>query len=100
MADAASADGDDRDQQTTLSITVEELRRRNANSLAIDVLFLFTTGFLTILALQGFWPAVIAAVPLVTFLLFAFRSAKSFFVANLLAIVVAAAATILGFVPF
>lgn len=99
MADAASSDGD-RDPLRTLSITVEELRRRNANSLAIDVLFLFTTGFLTILALQGFWPAVIAAVPLVTFLLFALRSATSFFVANLLAVGVAAIATVTGYVPF
>lgn len=100
MADTASADGDDRGPLTALSITVEELRRRNANALIIDLLFMSTTGFLTILALQGFWPAVIAAVPLATFLLFAWRSSKPFFVANALAVVIAAAATVTGYVPF
>lgn len=100
MPDASSADGEGRDLRTTLSITGEELRRRNANSLVIDLLFTGTTGFLTILALQGFWPAVIAAVPLATFLLFAWYSSKPFFVANVLAIVVAAVATVTGYVPF
>ena len=100
MADAASATGEGRNLRTALTVAVEELRRRNANALVIDLLFMGTTGFLTILAFQGFWPAVIAAVPLATFLLFAWHSSKSFFLANLLAIGIAAAATVTGYVPF
>lgn len=99
MSDAAT-DGDRQSRSSTLAITVEELRRRNANALVIDVLFLFTTGFLTILALQGAWPAAIAAIPLATFLLFAWRSSMAFLVANLFTIVVAAIATVTGYVPF
>ncbi|WP_247728935.1 hypothetical protein [Halovivax limisalsi] len=99
MADAAS-DGTGRSPVGTVSRAVQELRRRNANALAIDAFYLFTTGFLTILAMEGFWPAVIAAGPLVAFLLFALRSSLPFFVTNLLAIALAVVATRAGYVPF
>lgn len=99
MADAAS-DGTGQSSTGAISLAVEELRRRNQNALAIDGFYLFTTGFLTILAMKGFWPVVIAAGPLAAFLLFALRSSLPFFLTNLLAIAIAVVATRAGYVPF
>ena len=81
------------------SILLEEFRRRNASAVAMDVLYLFTTAFLATLAVRGFWPAMIAALPLGTFLYFAWNSSRAFFVANLVAVGVAAVATEAGVVP-
>ncbi|MCW8173232.1 hypothetical protein D8S78_19765 [Natrialba swarupiae] len=41
----------------------QEMRRRNASTLAMDVLYLFTTAFLATLAVQGVRPAIVAALP-------------------------------------
>lgn len=77
----------------------QELRRRNVSALVVDVLYVFTTAFLATLAVHGFWPAVIATLPLVTFLYFAWHATKIFFVVNLVAIVAAVAATEAGVSP-
>lgn len=65
----------------------------------MDVLYLFTTAFLATLAVRGFWPAMIATLPLATFLYFAWNSSRAFFFANLVAIALTAAATEAGVVP-
>lgn len=65
----------------------QELRRRNASTVAVDVLYLFTTAFLATLAVRGLWPAAIAALPLASFLYFAWHASRPFFVANAAAIV-------------
>ncbi|TYT63874.1 hypothetical protein [Natrialba swarupiae] len=77
----------------------QEMRRRNASTLAMDVLYLFTTAFLATLAVQGVRPAIVAALPLLTFLYFAWRSTTAFLVANLLAIALAVIATATGIGP-
>lgn len=77
----------------------EELRRRNASAVTIDILYLFTTAFLATLAVRGFWPAIIAALPLVTFLYFAWNSSRVFFLANLVAIALSVVATEAGIMP-
>jgi hypothetical protein len=82
-----------------VSTLVAEFRRRNASAVAMDVLYLFTAAFLATLAVRGFWPAMIAALPLGTFLYFAWNSSWAFFVANLVAVGVTAAATQAGVVP-
>lgn len=97
--DDSTQRNDDRGLARTLSVTGEEFRRRNPSAVVIDVLYLFTTAFLTALAMHGFWPAVMAAVPLATFLLFAWRASRPFFLANLLTIGIAAAAVETGYVP-
>lgn len=84
----------------SLIVVGQEFRRRNASAVVVDVLYVFTTAFLATLAMRGFWPAVIAAVPLATFLYFAWKSTRAFFVANLFAIGVTAVATEAGVVPF
>jgi len=99
MAESTQRSDDGRGLTETLYVTGAEFRRRNRSALVIDVLYLFTVGFLTALAMHGFWPAAIAVVPLATFLLFAWRSSVPFFVANLLTIVLAAVATATGYVP-
>lgn len=78
---------------------VEELRRRNRVSVGMDVLYLVTTGFFAILAIKGFWPALIAGIPLATLLYFGWSSSKAFFIAQLLAIVVAVLAEFAGLIP-
>lgn len=78
---------------------VEEFRRRNASAVTMDVLYLFTTAFLGTLGVRGFWPAVIAVFPLVTFLYFAWKSSRAFFLANLVTVVLAAVATEAGLAP-
>jgi len=78
---------------------VEELRRRNPNAVAMDVLYLLTTSFFAHLAVRGFWPVVIAAAPVATLLYFGLRSSLSFFVAQLLVIVLTVVASAAGLVP-
>lgn len=77
----------------------EELRRRNLNAVVVDGLYLFTTAFLVTVALRGFWPAVIAAVPLATLLYFSWQSTTGFFIAQILVILLTVAATFLGVNP-
>ncbi|MEY7850296.1 hypothetical protein AB7C87_13980 [Natrarchaeobius sp. A-rgal3] len=80
----------------SLIVVGQELRRRNSSALVVDVLYLFTTAFLATLAVQGVRPAVVAALPLLTFLYFAWKSTTAFFLANLLAIALAVIATETG----
>ena len=87
------------DAVDALSIQGEELRRRNASALGVDVLYVFTTAFLATLAIRGLWPAAIAAFPLATFLYFAWRSTRAFFVANVFAVVISIAVTEAGYMP-
>lgn len=77
---------------------LEELRRRNAIAVGMDLLYLVTTGFFAHMFVRGFWPAVIAAVPLGAFLYFGWHSSKPFFLTQVLTIAVAAAATMMGLV--
>lgn len=81
------------------AVDLEELRRRNGSAVAVDLLYLFATGFLATLAVRGFWPAVIAAGPLVAFLYFAWRSSGTFFAAQLVAIALSVVATWAGVLP-
>jgi hypothetical protein len=78
----------------------EEVRRRNLVSLGMDVLILVTTGFLAILFTKGFWPSMLAAIPVATLLYFGWSSSKAFFVSQLLAIAVAIVATYTYMLPY
>lgn len=84
---------------TAAEFNVEELRRRNPDAIVMDILYLFTTGFFAILAVKGFWPAVIAGIPLGLMLYFGLRSSIAFFIAQLLAMGLALAAEWAGYVP-
>lgn len=77
---------------------LEEFRRRNAIAVGMDLLYLVTTAFFAHMFVRGFWPAIIAAVPLGAFLYFGWHSSKPFFLAQVLTIAVAAAATMTGVV--
>ena len=96
-----SPPGAERSDQAPLGRTVdlEEFRRRNPSAVAIDLLYLFTTAFLATLFVRGVWPAVIATVPLATLLYFAWRSTPAFFLAQILAAVLAVVATYAGVLP-
>ncbi|MFC3958519.1 hypothetical protein [Halovivax cerinus] len=96
----APSDGGSGTESSSLAILIQEVRRRNRNALVIDAMYLFTTGFLFVIAVQGTWPAVIAAIPIATVLLFAWRSSAPFFVANVVAGVLGAVLTVAGFLPF
>ncbi|WP_230198607.1 hypothetical protein [Halopiger goleimassiliensis] len=87
------------DAVDSLFVLGEELRRRNASAVGVDVLYVFTTAFLATLAVRGFWPAVIAALPLATFCYFAWHSTRAFFVANVLAVAISIAVTEAGYMP-
>lgn len=78
----------------------EELRRRNLVSLGMDVLILVTTGFLSIMFTMGFWPSMIALVPVGTLLYFGWASSRAFFVSQLLAIALALIATYTYMLPY
>lgn len=95
---------DDRRQRLTAQLRrdfdPEELRRRNASALSMDVLYLLTAAFLATLAVRGFWPAVIAGLPLAAFLYFAWKSSSAFFIAQLLVIGATVYATRAGLLPF
>ncbi|PSP27823.1 hypothetical protein BRC65_03955 [Halobacteriales archaeon QH_2_65_14] len=87
------------DQRFPPSVSIEEFRRRNLSAVAIDVLYLFTTAFFATLFVRGFWPAVIAGISMATLLYFAWRSSWAFFLAQLVAIVLAVVATVAGVLP-
>ncbi len=90
---------DDSNVVDSLVVVGQELRRRNASTVAVDLLYLFTIAFLATLALRGFWPAAIATLPLVSFLYFAWHASRPFFVANVGAIVFAVVATEWNLLP-
>jgi hypothetical protein len=77
---------------------LEEFRRRNAIAVGMDLLYLVTTAFFAHMFVRGFWPAVIAAVPLGAFLYFGWHSSKPFFLAQVLTVAAAAVATVAGVV--
>ena len=79
-----------------LGVSLEELRRRNRVAVGMDVLYLVTTGFFAHMAVRGFWPAVIAAVPLVTLLYFGWSASRPFFVTQVLTIAATVAVTFAG----
>lgn len=76
-----------------------DLRRRNPSAVAMDVLFLFAVAFFAHHLLRGFWPAVIAGVPLLALLYFGLRSSKAFFLAQVLTIAGALLASRAGWIP-
>lgn len=78
----------------------EELRRRNLVALGMDVLILVTTGFLAIMFTKGFWPSLIALIPVGTLLYFGWASSKAFFVSQLLAIALAIVGTYTYMLPY
>ncbi|ADD05800.1 uncharacterized protein Nmag_2235 [Natrialba magadii ATCC 43099] len=80
----------------SIQIVGQEIRRSSANAIAVDLLYVFTIGFFASLAIRGFWPALIAAFPIAVLLTFAWLSSRLFFLTNVLAIVVAIAATRAG----
>lgn len=82
------------------SFNVEELRRRNPVALSMDVLFLLSTAFFVILFVKGFWPAVIAGVPLAAMLYFGWKSSAAFFIAQAVFIVGALVVWRTGMAPF
>ncbi|SDR30896.1 hypothetical protein [Natronobacterium texcoconense] len=99
MSGSRGSDSDRSGVVDSLVLVGEEFRRRNASATAVDVLYVFTTAFLATLAIRGFWPAMIAALPLATMLYFAWNSSKPFFVANLLVIGLTVVATRADLMP-
>ncbi|AFZ72828.1 hypothetical protein [Natronobacterium gregoryi] len=91
--------GDEGSLLESLVVVGQEIRRSSANAIAVDFLYLFTTAFFATLAVRGFWPAVIAALPIAVLLSFAWLSSRLFFITNVLVIVVTVAVTRAGHVP-
>ncbi|MCU4741111.1 hypothetical protein OB955_06810 [Halobacteria archaeon AArc-m2/3/4] len=83
----------------SLVIVGQEIRRSSANAVAVDVLYVFTTAFFTTLAVRGFWPALVAALPLAVLLSFAWMSSRLFLLTNLVVVVLTVGATRAGYVP-
>ena len=83
----------------SLVVVGQEIRRSSANAIAVDFLYVFTTAFFATLAVRGFWPALIAALPIAVLLSFAWMSSRLFFITNVLVIGVTVAATRAGYIP-
>lgn len=83
----------------SLRVVGQEIRRSSANAVAVDLLYVFTAAFFATLAVRGFWPALIAALPIAVLLLFAWMSSRLFFLTNVVVIVTTVAATRAGLVP-
>ncbi|MFC4436435.1 MULTISPECIES: hypothetical protein [Natrialbaceae] len=83
----------------SLVVVGQEVRRSSANAVAVDFLYVFTTAFFATLAVRGFWPALIAALPIAVLLSFAWMSSRLFFLTNVVVIVVTVGATRAGMVP-
>lgn len=101
-------------RSTDPAVLLEELRRRNAAAVGMDLLFLFTVAFFAVLLPRGWeptevgpgvlelpfsWPAVITGLPLALLLYFGWRSSKPFFAAQLLTIAVTVYASHAGLLP-
>ncbi|MFB6082322.1 MAG: hypothetical protein ABEJ67_05825 [Halanaeroarchaeum sp.] len=81
----------------TGGIRFEELRRKNPTALAMDGLYLSIVAFFTFLAMQGFWPAAIAAIPLLALFALGYRSSPAFLLVELgTAVATVGVMTILG----
>lgn len=91
--------GDEGGLLESLVIVGQEIRRSSANAIAVDLLYVFTTAFFATLAVRGFWPAVIAALPIAVLLSFAWMSSRLLFITNVLVVVVTVAVTRAGYVP-
>ncbi|WP_233710756.1 hypothetical protein [Natronococcus pandeyae] len=96
---AGGGDGDGGGALEPLVVVGQEIRRSSANAVAVDILYVFTTAFFATLAVRGFWPALIAALPIAVLLSFAWMSSRLFFLANVVVIVATVAATRAGLVP-
>jgi hypothetical protein len=99
MSDGQDASVDSGRRPARREFSVEELRRRNPSAVSMDVLYLFTTGFFGVLLVKGFRPTLIAALPLAALLYFGWRSSRAFFLAQVVAVAAAAAASRAGLVP-
>ncbi|WP_255193055.1 hypothetical protein [Natronobeatus ordinarius] len=99
MAGVDDDGGGDSGVLESLVVVGQEIQRSNPNAVAVDVLYAFTTAFFATLAVRGFWPAVIAALPLAVLLYFAWQSSRLFLLTNVTVIVVAVAATRAGYMP-
>ena len=99
--------------QRDVGLLVEEFRRRNVAAVAMDLLYLFTIAFFSVMLTMAWeevsvgpiwisfsWPAVIGAIPLVLLLYFGWRSSKAFFLSQLLVIVLTVLASSAGLLPF
>lgn len=99
----ATTDGDEangsRSRPLGGALDPEEFRRRNEVAVGMDVLYLVTTGFFAVMLTRGFWPAVIAAVPLLTLLYFGWSSSRAFFIAQVLTVVATVVASAAGVLP-
>lgn len=82
--------------QLLAGLNPEEWRRRNAVAVGMDLLYLVTTAFFAHMFVRGFWPAVIASLPLAAFLYFGWYSSKPFFASQVLTAVAVGAATVTG----
>lgn len=82
-----------------LADVLGETLRRNPNALAMDLLFLFTVGFFAHHLARGWWPAAIAALPLMALLYFGWRASRAFFGLELLVIAVTVVLTRSGTPP-
>jgi hypothetical protein len=81
------------------ALDLEELRRRNETAVLMDVLYLVTVAFFAVMLTRGFWPTIIAAIPLITLLYFGWSSSRAFFVAQVLTIGATVAASVAGVLP-
>ena len=97
--DGETGPGGDGGILESLFVVGQEIRRSSANAVAVDVLYVFTMAFFATLAVRGLWPAIIAAVPVVVLLAFAWMSSRLFLIANLVTIAAAVVATWAGLVP-
>ena len=88
-----------RTEQIRDAFDPEEVRRRNPSSVAIDLLYLFTTAFLASVFVRTAWSAVIVAAPLATLVYFAWRSTAAFFATTVLVVALSVAATYLNLLP-
>ncbi|WP_254863238.1 hypothetical protein [Halovivax gelatinilyticus] len=83
----------------SIVVVGQEIRRSSANAVAVDVLYVFTTAFFATLAVRGTWPALIAGLPLVVMLAFAWMSSRLFLLTNLIGVGLAVVLTRLGYIP-
>ncbi|WP_235920829.1 hypothetical protein [Natronorubrum halalkaliphilum] len=83
----------------SLIVVGQEVRRSSVNAVAVDLLYVFTTAFFATLAVRGFWPLLIAALPLAVLLAFAWMSSRLFLLTNLIVLGLAVVATRMDVVP-
>lgn len=101
-----------------LLVQLEEIRRRNMSSLGMDVLYLLTVSFFSILLTRAWnshviavpvvpvdflvyfsWSAAIGGIPLLLLLVFGLRSSKLFFLSQLAVMVITILLSRAGLLP-